>query len=233
MSQKPKLSHARLHNGTSLTSHSHWPVTLDLNDLDATFRTHMIVHCTARVKRSVERPHERVNILHQWSSFCVCNKTTQLYLQTVQNHQRYRIGRCRPTFGLWHIGSKRCKWWMLLNIEETASATTSSSMVCWFQIVLGFLQHCLSCFCRVLFTNASIALFRVSAFCFCTAAFSRIVTLSFKNAANPSETSLKFQFHQKFQVPKMEVLDLIRLFWGWFFPSISLTYSLYRWVPPF
>ena len=61
------------------------------------------------------------------------------------------------------------------------------------QIVLGFLQHCLSCFCRVLFTNASIALFRVSAFCFCTAAFSRIVTLSFKNAANPSETSLKLQ----------------------------------------
>ncbi len=33
--------------------------------------------------------------------------------------------------------------------------------------------------------------------------------------------------HQEFQVPKMEVLNLIRLFWGWVFPYISLTYSLY------
>ena len=33
--------------------------------------------------------------------------------------------------------------------------------------------------------------------------------------------------HQNFQVPKMEVL--IRLFWGWGFPYIGLTYSLYRW----
>ena len=39
--------------------------------------------------------------------------------------------------------------------------------------------------------------------------------------------------HQEFQVPKMEVLNLLRPFWGWVFPSISLTYSLYRWVPPF
>ena len=28
--------------------------------------------------------------------------------------------------------------------------------------------------------------------------------------------------------PKMEVLNLIRPFWGWGFPYISLTYSLYR-----
>ena len=41
------------------------------------------------------------------------------------------------------------------------------------------------------------------------------------------------KIHQEFQVPKMEVLNLIRLFWGWVFPFISLTYSLYRWVPPF
>ena len=34
--------------------------------------------------------------------------------------------------------------------------------------------------------------------------------------------------HQTFQVPKMEVLSLIRLFWGWIFPYISLTYCLYR-----
>ena len=34
---------------------------------------------------------------------------------------------------------------------------------------------------------------------------------------------------QKFQVPKMEVLNLIRLFGGWVLPHISLTYSLYRW----
>ena len=39
--------------------------------------------------------------------------------------------------------------------------------------------------------------------------------------------------HQEFQVPKMEVLNLIRPFWGSVFPYISLTYSLYRWVPPF
>ena len=31
----------------------------------------------------------------------------------------------------------------------------------------------------------------------------------------------------------MEVLNLIRLFWGWVSPYISLTYSLYRWVHPF
>ena len=35
-------------------------------------------------------------------------------------------------------------------------------------------------------------------------------------------------YHQEFQVPKMEVLNLIRPFWGWVFPYISLTYSLYR-----
>ena len=36
-----------------------------------------------------------------------------------------------------------------------------------------------------------------------------------------------------FQVPKREVLNPIRQFLGWVFPCISLTYSLYRWVPPF
>ncbi len=40
-------------------------------------------------------------------------------------------------------------------------------------------------------------------------------------------------YHQEFQVPKMEVLNLIRLFLGWVFPYISLTYSLHKWVPPF
>ena len=36
-------------------------------------------------------------------------------------------------------------------------------------------------------------------------------------------------YHQEeFQVPKMEVLNLIRPFWGWVYPYISLTYSLYR-----
>ena len=39
--------------------------------------------------------------------------------------------------------------------------------------------------------------------------------------------------HQDFQVPKMEVLNVTRLFWWWAFPYRSLTYSLYRWVPPF
>ena len=41
------------------------------------------------------------------------------------------------------------------------------------------------------------------------------------------------QSHQQFQVPKMEVLNLRRLFWWWLFPYISLIYSFYRWVPPF
>ena len=42
----------------------------------------------------------------------------------------------------------------------------------------------------------------------------------------------------QFQVPKMEVLNLIRLFWGWVFPYISLTsiqpaYITVSTVPPF
>ena len=55
-------------------------------------------------------------------------------------------------------------------------------------------------------------------------------------STNPSEVPPPPEwlfFHQEFQVPKMEVLNLIRLFWAWGFPYISLTYSLYRWVPPF
>ena len=49
---------------------------------------------------------------------------------------------------------------------------------------------------------------------------------------NTSEPTMDFQgtcCHQTFQVPKMEVLSLVRLFWGWIFPYISLTYCLYRW----
>ena len=40
---------------------------------------------------------------------------------------------------------------------------------------------------------------------------------------------------REFQVPKTEESWnlFIRLFWGWDFPYISLTYSLYRWVPAF
>ena len=43
-----------------------------------------------------------------------------------------------------------------------------------------------------------------------------------------SPSDLGSKFHQEFQVPKMEVLYLIRLFWVWGFPYISLTYSLHR-----
>jgi len=39
--------------------------------------------------------------------------------------------------------------------------------------------------------------------------------------------------HQKVQVPKMEVRNFLRLSCRWIFPSISLTYNLCRWVPPF
>ena len=33
--------------------------------------------------------------------------------------------------------------------------------------------------------------------------------------------------HQEFQVPKMEVLNLIRLFWRWVFPYISRIHTAY------
>ena len=48
-----------------------------------------------------------------------------------------------------------------------------------------------------------------------------------------SRITTQVLYHQEFQVPKMEVLNLISLFWGWVFPYISLIYSLYSWVPPF
>ena len=35
--------------------------------------------------------------------------------------------------------------------------------------------------------------------------------------------------HQEFQVSKIQVLKLIRLFLGWVFPSTNLTCSLYSW----
>ena len=38
--------------------------------------------------------------------------------------------------------------------------------------------------------------------------------------------SIRQWSQQKLQVPKMEGLNLIRLFWGWVLPYISLTYSL-------
>ena len=38
---------------------------------------------------------------------------------------------------------------------------------------------------------------------------------------------LSSEKHQEFQVPKMEVLSLIRLFWGWVFPYISRIHTAY------
>ena len=35
---------------------------------------------------------------------------------------------------------------------------------------------------------------------------------------------LRGVFHQEFQLPKMEVLNLVKLFWWWVFPYISLIY---------
>ena len=46
----------------------------------------------------------------------------------------------------------------------------------------------------------------------------------------PKETANNLQ---KFQVPKMEVLHLIMLFWGVGFPLHKPYIQLYRWVPPF
>ena len=54
-----------------------------------------------------------------------------------------------------------------------------------------------------------------------------------KPSSTPPKTNERMNVHQEFQVPKMKVLNLIRLFLGWVFPYISLTYSLYRWVPQF
>ena len=40
--------------------------------------------------------------------------------------------------------------------------------------------------------------------------------------------------HQRIQVPKIQLLYLIRLFWGWGLPlHKTYTYSLFRWVPLF
>ena len=51
----------------------------------------------------------------------------------------------------------------------------------------------------------------------------------------PSAGGWLVQLHSQheFQVPKIKVLNLIRLYWGWGFPYIALTYSLYKCVPPF
>ena len=35
------------------------------------------------------------------------------------------------------------------------------------------------------------------------------------------------EYHQEFQVPKMEVLNLVRLFWGWVFPYTSSIHTAY------
>ena len=58
----------------------------------------------------------------------------------------------------------------------------------------------------------------------------RVLQVQYHNKSrNPFPSQNKMNsFHQTFQVPKMEVLKLIRLFWGQVFPCISLTYSLYR-----
>ncbi len=42
-----------------------------------------------------------------------------------------------------------------------------------------------------------------------------------------SRIATQVLYHQEFQVPRMEVLNLLRLFWGWVFPYIRLIYSLY------
>ena len=48
-----------------------------------------------------------------------------------------------------------------------------------------------------------------------------------------SEIRPKFTKHFRYLKWRYWVLSLIRLFWGWIFPYISLRYCLYRWVPPF
>ena len=48
-----------------------------------------------------------------------------------------------------------------------------------------------------------------------------------------TESFVGMENHRKFQVPKMEVLNRIRQFGGSIFFYISLTYSIYRSVPPF
>ena len=41
------------------------------------------------------------------------------------------------------------------------------------------------------------------------------------------KSKLQARYHQEFQVPKMEVLNLIRLVLGWVFPYISRIHTAY------
>ena len=41
------------------------------------------------------------------------------------------------------------------------------------------------------------------------------------------------KYHQRIEVPNLEVLHLIRFFMGWGFPYIGLTYCVQKWVHPF
>ena len=51
--------------------------------------------------------------------------------------------------------------------------------------------------------------------------------------AGVSEVTKRSLVHDITRIFRYPKWNLIRLFWGWDFPYISLTYSLYRWVPPF
>ena len=52
--------------------------------------------------------------------------------------------------------------------------------------------------------------------------FFRLAATSQKVNKDDNDTLIPSNIHQEFQVPKMEVLNHIRLFWGWVFPYISL-----------
>ena len=55
------------------------------------------------------------------------------------------------------------------------------------------------------------------------------VAQTFKGAKQKGQhlLGLRQSYHQKLQVPKMEVLNFIRLFWGWIFPYISRIHTAF------
>ena len=50
---------------------------------------------------------------------------------------------------------------------------------------------------------------------------------NWKREGVPRKNPVKGLIHQEFQVPKIEVLNMKRLFWGWVFPYISRIHTAY------
>ena len=89
----------------------------------------------------------------------------------------------------------------------------------------GNLGFCSSCWLHVFIVSAFIFV------CFCSFSCRQLFACFFLSSIFPLDNNFIVLYHQHVQTIK--VLNLIRLFCGWVFPYISLTYCLHRWVPPF